>query len=90
MLDDLTVVRSANTVRAHAADVHRWIAFCQAMDTQPFEVRPGIAIEFIRQESERASGKDRTVSTRSIHREELPDESVILPPTSRDWVRRIL
>lgn len=67
-LDDLTVVRSANTVRAYAADVRRWITFCQAMDTHPFEVRPRMAIEFIRQETERTCGKDRTVSTRSIVR----------------------
>ena len=67
-LDDLAVVRSANTVRAYTADVRRWIAFCQTMDTDPFAVRPRLAIEFIRQESERACGKDRTVSTRSIVR----------------------
>src|SRR5947209_14579543 len=67
-LTDLSVVRSANTVRAYAADVQRWIAFCQARGTHPFEVRPRTAIEFIRQESERGWGKDKTVSTRSIVR----------------------
>jgi len=67
-LDDLAVVRSANTVRAYAADVQRWIAFCQTRDTHPFEVRPRMAIEFIRQESGRGWGKDKAVSTRSIVR----------------------
>lgn len=56
-LDDLTVVRSANTVRAYGADVRRWIAFCEAMGIHPFEVRPRMAIEFIRQESERRSAR---------------------------------
>ena len=27
-LEDLAVVRSANTVRAYAADIRRWIHFC--------------------------------------------------------------
>jgi site-specific recombinase XerD len=67
-LDDLTVVRSANTVRAYGADVRRWIAFCAATGTHPFHVRPRTAIEFIREESERACGTNRTVSPRSIVR----------------------
>lgn len=65
---DLAAVRSANTVRAYAADIRRWIAFCQAIDTHPFAVRPRMAIEFIRQESARTYGKDQTVSARSIVR----------------------
>lgn len=67
-LDDLSVVRSANTVRGYRADVQRWIGFCQAMSVHPFDVRPRLAIEFIRQESERTYGKDRPVSVRSIVR----------------------
>jgi hypothetical protein len=45
--DDLTVVRSADTVRAYAADVRRWVAFCQRMDTHPFAARPRLAIDAI-------------------------------------------
>lgn len=67
-LDDLAVVRSANTVRAYRADVARWVAFCAARGVHPFEARPRTAIDFIRSERERSCGDGRTVSARTIVR----------------------
>lgn len=67
-LDDLTVVRSANTVRAYRADVARWVAFCAASGVHPFQARPRTAIDFIRCERERTCGEGRTVSPRTIVR----------------------
>jgi integrase/recombinase XerD len=67
-LDDLAVVRSANTVRAYRADIARWAAFCAASGVHPFQARPRTAIDFIRSERERACGEERTVSPRTIVR----------------------
>ncbi len=53
-LDDLAVVRSANTVRAYAFDLLRWACFCQQQEIDPFCARPRTAIEFIRVERERS------------------------------------
>jgi len=33
-IDDLGVIRSANTVRAYEADVQRWVVFCRALCRQ--------------------------------------------------------
>jgi site-specific recombinase XerD len=66
-LNDLAVVRSANTVRAYRGDLARWIAFCATSGIDPFRVGPRTAIDFIRSERERACG-DRTVSPRTIVR----------------------
>lgn len=67
-LTDLAVVRSANTVRAYAADVERWLAFCKTTDIHPFQARPRTALDFIRTERERTCGEDKTVSARTIVR----------------------
>jgi site-specific recombinase XerD len=67
-LDDLAVVRSANTVRAYGADIARWVAFCAARGVHPFQVGPRTTIDFIRCERERACGEGRTVGPRTIVR----------------------
>lgn len=67
-LDDLAVVRSANTVRAYSGDVARWVAFCAASGVHPFQARPRTAVDFIRSERDRTCGDGRTVSARTIVR----------------------
>jgi site-specific recombinase XerD len=67
-LEDLAVIRSPNTVRAYAADVHRWTTFCQMLGVDPFGARPRTAIEFIRTERKRTYGADKTVSARTLVR----------------------
>src|SRR4051794_39877763 len=67
-LDDLAVVRSANTVRAYAADLGRWIAFCEGLGIRPFHARPRTAIAFVRAERERTHRAGETVSPRTIVR----------------------
>src|SRR6266851_366893 len=67
-VDDLAVVRSAATVRAYAADVKRWISFCQHADIHPFRAGPRTAIDFIRSERQRSHRSERTVGPRTIVR----------------------
>lgn len=67
-LDDLAVVRSANTVRAYAADLQRWSTYCQAVGVDPLCARPRTAIAFIRAERERPCRPAKTVSARTIVR----------------------
>ncbi len=67
-LEDLAVVRSANTVRAYAADLRRWIHFCDEFGIHPFVVRPRTAIAFVRAERDRSVTAGRTVSARTIVR----------------------
>src|SRR5216683_78259 len=67
-LDDLSVVRSANTVRAYAFDLRRWTCFCQHLEIDPFEARPRAAIEFIRLERQRSYRTDKTISARTLVR----------------------
>jgi hypothetical protein len=57
---DLAVIRSANTVRAYAADVQRWVTFCRMLCVDPFCARPTTAIAFIRAERERTYRANRT------------------------------
>src|SRR4051794_41495104 len=68
-LEDLAVVRSANTVRAYAADLRRWIHFCDELGIHPFVVRPRTAIAFVRAERDRSvtagpAGRARTLLRR--------------------------
>src|SRR2546428_11429800 len=58
-LNDLAVVRSANTVRAYAFDLRRWGRFCEQLEIDPFRARPRTAIEFIRVERERSHRESR-------------------------------
>jgi integrase/recombinase XerD len=67
-LDDLAVVRSANTVRAYAFDLRRWTCFCQQLEIDPFAARPRVAIEFIRLERQRSYRTDKTISARTLVR----------------------
>jgi len=67
-LDDLAVIRSANTVRAYRHDLTRWIDFCDATVRNPLRARPRDAIAFVRRERERSIGEGATVSARTIVR----------------------
>lgn len=67
-LDDLAVVRSANTVRAYRHDLTRWIDFCDVTVSSPLRARPHDAIAFVRHERERSIGEGTTVSARTIVR----------------------
>jgi integrase/recombinase XerD len=67
-LEDLAVVRSANTVRAYAGDVARWVAFCAGASIDPLAVSPRHAIEFVRAERARPARGGQTVSARTIVR----------------------
>src|SRR5262249_25334240 len=67
-LDDLAIVRSANTVRAYAADRGRWIGLCDASGVPPLRARPGTVFAFVRAERERAYRGERTVSARTVVR----------------------
>jgi integrase/recombinase XerD len=67
-LDDLAVVRSANTVRAYAGDLARWLAFCRATGVDPCQVSPRGAIDFIRAERQRIGKGGAAVGARSIVR----------------------
>jgi site-specific recombinase XerD len=67
-LEDIAVVRTANTVRAYAFDLQRWTRFCQTLEIDPFRARPRIVIKFIRAERERVYRTDRTVSPRTVVR----------------------
>ena len=66
-LEDLAVVRSANTMKAYAADLERWVAFCQAVAIHPFQARPRTTIHFVRAESERLQ-RGKPISPRTIVR----------------------
>jgi site-specific recombinase XerD len=67
-LDDLAVVRSAHTVRAYAADLERWLGYCDTLGVRPFNARPGTVIGFIRAERGRAYRPEKTVGARTIVR----------------------
>lgn len=67
-LADLSVLRAANTVRAYQQDIERWIAFCGATGTHPFNVGPRVAIAFVRSELERVSGNGKRIGPRSVVR----------------------
>lgn len=67
-LNDLAVVRSANTVRAYAFDLQRWVRFCRQLAVEPFLAGPRTAIEFIRLERTRSYQDDRKVSARTLVR----------------------
>jgi integrase/recombinase XerC len=67
-LDDLSVVRSANTVRAYGADVQRWIAFCRSAGVDPLLARPRTAVDFIKAESQRITRKGGAVGARTLAR----------------------
>jgi len=67
-LDDLAVVRSANTVRAYAADIRRWVTFCEAVGVHPFEARPRTTVAFVRAERERTHRAGVSISPRTIVR----------------------
>jgi site-specific recombinase XerC len=67
-LDDMAVVRSANTVRAYAFDLRQWARFCKQQEIDPFRARPRTAIEFIRLERERTYRADKTVTARTVVR----------------------
>jgi integrase/recombinase XerD len=67
-LADLAIIRSANTVRAYAADLQRWIAFCEQLGVHPLQARPRTAIAFVRAERERTYRSEKTVSARTIVR----------------------
>jgi site-specific recombinase XerD len=66
-LDDLVVVRSANT-RAYAGDLGRWIAFCRNLHLDPLKAHPRTAISFVRAERERNHRSAIGVSPRTIVR----------------------
>lgn len=67
-LDDLAVVRSSNTVRAYEFDLDRWLAFCDENGADPFQVKPRMAIDFIRKERERTHSGGKAVGARSTVR----------------------
>jgi site-specific recombinase XerC len=67
-VDDLRVIRSANTVRAYEADVQRWVVFCRALGVNPFCAGRRTAIKFIRAERERIHRAHKTVSARTVVR----------------------
>jgi site-specific recombinase XerD len=67
-LEDLSVVRSPNTVRAYHDDISRWTSFCESRAIDPMEVCPRHAVEFIRHERERQLPGGGTVSPRTIVR----------------------
>jgi site-specific recombinase XerD len=67
-LDDLAVVRSANTVRAYAGDLSRWLEFCRASGIDPFQASPRSAIGFVRTERQRTVRGEGTVGARTIVR----------------------
>ena len=67
-LQDLAVVRPANTVRAYRQDLERWLAFCATIDFSPLAVRPRQVIEFVRFERERKIKSGSTVSPRTLVR----------------------
>lgn len=67
-LQDLAVVRPANTVRAYRQDLERWLAFCATTDIFPLAVRPRQIIEFVRFERERQIKSGSTVSPRTLVR----------------------
>lgn len=67
-LEDLAVVRPANTVRAYRQDLERWLAYCATADISPLAVRPRQVIEFVRFERERKIKSGSTVSPRTLVR----------------------
>lgn len=67
-LDDLAVVRSANTVRAYGADIRRWVAFCETVGVHPFEARPRTTLAFVRAERERMHRAGASINPRTIVR----------------------
>ena len=67
-LNDLAVIRSANTVRAYGFDLKRWTSFCDTLGISPLRARPRTAIEFIRIERVRSYRADKTVSARTLVR----------------------
>lgn len=67
-IEDLSVVRPANTVRAYRQDIARWLAFCASGDINALTARPTDIIRFIRAERERPIGGDQTVGARTLVR----------------------
>src|SRR5262245_5294644 len=68
-LEDLAVVRSANTVRAYAGDLARWLTFCTTTGVDPLRATPRAVIAFVRAERQRpVRGGAATVSARSVVR----------------------
>jgi site-specific recombinase XerD len=67
-LDDLAILRSANTVRAYAFDLDRWVDFCRQQEIDAFRARPRLAIEFVRVERQRLYRTDKTISARTVVR----------------------
>lgn len=67
-MDDLSVVRSANTVRAYRHDLARWVGFCEAGGVEPLRARPSDVIGFVRAERGRAVRGGETVGARTIVR----------------------
>lgn len=67
-LEDLAVVRPANTVRAYRQDLERWLAYCVTAGISPLAVRPREIIEFVRFERERQTKSGSTVSARTLVR----------------------
>src|SRR5438034_552646 len=66
-LGDLAVVRSANTVRAYAGDLSRWLEFCRAGGIDPLHASPRCAIEFIQAERQR-TGERWDGGQRAVYR----------------------
>ena len=67
-LDDLSVVRSANTVRAYRHDLARWVGFCEVSGVNPLRALPSDVIGFVRAERERAIRGGTTVGARTMVR----------------------
>lgn len=67
-LEDLAVVRPANTVRAYRLDLERWLAFCASADILPLAVRPRQIIEFVRFERGRKTKGGTPISARTLVR----------------------
>ncbi|MEQ1606463.1 MAG: tyrosine-type recombinase/integrase [Pyrinomonadaceae bacterium] len=67
-LQDLAVVRPANTVRAYRLDLERWLVFCVSIDILPLATRPGHIIDFIRFERQRQIKGGTTISARTLVR----------------------
>lgn len=67
-INDLSVVRPANTVRAYRQDLARWLAFCEAASLDALTARPTDIIRFVRAERERPIHDDQTVGARTLVR----------------------
>jgi integrase/recombinase XerD len=67
-IQDLAVIRPANTVRAYRSDLERWLTFCASVGILPLSARPRQIIEFVRFERQRKTKGGATVSARTIVR----------------------